>query len=228
MDLVCQRSWPTLWYELAKRPLFQGLDLFMIGPFLGQHDVPYQQDELWLNLEERSTSQFQVHLFENSVIKGRRWIVVRLLFETRNVIHNLVINCTDPLWVDAKRQVNQQWTEETTEHSPDFWLLACVECPRQRGRIVSDIEDYKMGVICDGRCPNNMERGAIVDYDCHKFKYIDQHKHPIIVVAPESEGTLHHFIRETNVPPKFLSDGKSSSAFQQTVSNCCCKRRLRD
>ncbi len=53
MDLVCQRSWPTLCNELAEGPLFQGLDLFMIGPFLSQHDVPHQWDELWLNLEER-------------------------------------------------------------------------------------------------------------------------------------------------------------------------------
>jgi hypothetical protein len=69
MDLVCQRSWPTLYSELAEQPLFQGLDLFMIGPFLGQHDVPYQRDELWLNLEERPMSQLRVHLFENGVIK---------------------------------------------------------------------------------------------------------------------------------------------------------------
>jgi hypothetical protein len=72
MDLECQRSQPTLCNELAKRPLFQGLALFVIGPFLGQHDVPYQQDELWLNLEERTMSQLWVHLFENSVIEGRR------------------------------------------------------------------------------------------------------------------------------------------------------------
>ncbi len=72
MDLVCQRSRPTLCNKLAERPLFQGLDLFVIGPFLGQHDVPYQQDELWLNLEERTMSQLQVHLFDNSVIDSRR------------------------------------------------------------------------------------------------------------------------------------------------------------
>ncbi len=62
------RSQPTLCSELAERPLFQGLDLFVIGPFLGQHNVPYQRDELCLNLEE----QLRVRLFENGVIKGRR------------------------------------------------------------------------------------------------------------------------------------------------------------
>jgi hypothetical protein len=72
MDLVCQRFWPTLCSKLAKQPLFQGLDLFMIGPFLSQLNVPYQQDELWLNLEERTMSQLWVRLFENSIIKGRR------------------------------------------------------------------------------------------------------------------------------------------------------------
>jgi hypothetical protein len=44
----------------------------VIGQFLGQHDVPYQQDELWLNLEERTMSQLQVCLFENVVIEDRR------------------------------------------------------------------------------------------------------------------------------------------------------------
>ncbi len=43
----------------------------MIGPFLSQHNVPYQKDELWLNLEERTMSQLQVHQFENDVIEGR-------------------------------------------------------------------------------------------------------------------------------------------------------------
>ncbi len=186
MDLVCQRSWPTLCSELAERPLFQGLDLFMIGPFLSQHDVPYQQDELWLNLEERTMSQLRVHLFENGVIKGRRWIIVRVLFKTRNVVCNLVIDCTDPLWVDVKRQVNQQWTKETSEHLPNFWSLAHVECPRQSGRVVGDIEDYRLGILCDGRCSNNMESGAIINYHRHKFKNLDQHKHTIVVVGLES------------------------------------------
>jgi hypothetical protein len=49
-------------------------------------------------------------------------------------------------------------------------LLARVECPRQSRRIVGNVEDYKMGIVCDGMCPNNMESGAIVDYHCHKFK----------------------------------------------------------
>ncbi len=80
-----------------------------------------------------------------------------------------------------------------------------------------------MGIVCDERCPNNMESGAIVDYHCHKFEYFDQHKHAIIVVAPESECMLNHFIRETNVPPESQSDGKSSSAFQQTISDCRCR-----
>jgi len=52
MDQVFQRSWSTLLNELAERPMFQDLDLFVTGPFLGQHNFPYQRDELWLNLEE--------------------------------------------------------------------------------------------------------------------------------------------------------------------------------
>jgi hypothetical protein len=64
-------------------------------------------------------------------------------------------------------------------------LLAHVECPRQSGRIVSDVEDYRMGIVCDGRCPNNKESGAKVDYHCHKCKYVDQHKHVVIVVGLE-------------------------------------------
>ncbi len=183
MYLVCQRSRSTLCSEFAERPLFQDLDLFVIRPFLGQHKVPYQQDELLLNLEERTMSQLRVRLFENCVIKGRRWIIVRVLFETRNVIRDLIINHTDPLWVDAKRQVNQQWTKETSKHSPDFWLLTHVECPRQSRRVVGDVEDYRMGIVCDGRCLNNMESGAIINYHRHKFNTVDQHKHAIVVVG---------------------------------------------
>jgi hypothetical protein len=37
-----------------------------------------------------------------------------------------------------------------------------VECPRQSVRVVGDVEDYRMGIICDGRCPDNMESGAII------------------------------------------------------------------
>ncbi len=43
-----------------------------------------------------------------------------------------------------------------------------------------------MRIICDGRCPNNMESGAIVDYHHHKFKYVDQHKNAVVVVGLES------------------------------------------
>jgi hypothetical protein len=107
-------------------------------------------------------------------------------------------------------------------------LLAHVECPRQWGRIASDVEDYKMGVVCDRRCPNNMESGAIVDYHHHKLDYVDQYKHAVLVVAPELECTLNHFIRETNVPPESQSDGESPSSLQQTIPNCCCKRHSRD
>jgi hypothetical protein len=103
-----------------------------------------------------------------------------------------------------------------------------VECPRQRGRIVGDVEDYRMGIVCDGRCLNNMESGAIVDYHHQKLEYIDRYQHAVIVVAPESECTLNHFIQKTNVPPESQSDGEFSSTFQQTIPNCRCKRRSRD
>ncbi len=61
-----------------------------------------------------------------------------------------------------------------------------MEHPRQIGSIVVDVEDYRMGIICDGRCPNNMESGAIVNYHHHKFKYVDQHEHAIVVGGLES------------------------------------------
>ncbi len=57
-----------------------------------------------------------------------------------------------------------------------------------------------------------MESSAIVDYHHHKLEYVDQYKHAVIVVAPESECTLNHFIQETNVPPESQSGGESSSA----------------
>jgi hypothetical protein len=52
-------------------------------------------------------------------------------------------------------------------------LLAHEECPKQSGRVFGDVEDYRMGIVCGGRCLNNMESGAIVDYHCHKLKYVD-------------------------------------------------------
>jgi hypothetical protein len=73
-----------------------------------------------------------------------------------------------------------------------------------------------------------MESCAIVDYHHQKFKYANQHKDAVIVVAPELECTLNHFTRETNVTPESQSDGEFSSAFQQTISNCHCKERSRD
>ncbi len=48
-----------------------------------------------------------------------------------------------------------------------------MKCPRQSERIVSDVEDYRMGIVCDGRCPDNMESGATVDYNPDEFKYVD-------------------------------------------------------
>jgi hypothetical protein len=56
-----------------------------------------------------------------------------------------------------------------------------------------------MGIICDGRCPNNMGSGAIVNYHRHKFENIDQHEHAVIVVAPELLCNLTNFIWEIKV-----------------------------
>jgi hypothetical protein len=73
-----------------------------------------------------------------------------------------------------------------------------------------------------------MESGAIVDYHHHKFQYVDQHEHLVIIAGFELECMLNHFVRETNVPPESQGDGKSSSTLQQTISDCCCKGRSRD
>jgi hypothetical protein len=56
-----------------------------------------------------------------------------------------------------------------------------------------------MGIVCDGRCPNNMECGAIVDYHCHKFQYLYQHEHAIVVAGFELECMLNHFSQKTIV-----------------------------
>jgi hypothetical protein len=40
----------------------------MSWPFLGQHNFPYQQDYLWLNLEERALSQLGLRL-----VSGAGW-----------------------------------------------------------------------------------------------------------------------------------------------------------
>jgi hypothetical protein len=64
-------------------------------------------------------------------------------------------------------------------------LLARVECPRQSRRVAGDIEDNRMGIVCDRRCPNNMESGSIINYHHYKFKNVDQHKHAVVVVGLE-------------------------------------------
>jgi hypothetical protein len=69
-----------------------------------------------------------------------------------------------------------------------------------------------MGIVCDGRCPNIMESGAIVDYHRHKFQYVDQHKHAIVVAGFELECTLNHFVRERNVPPESQDDKNPPSS----------------
>ncbi len=79
---------------------------------------------------------------------------------------------------------------------------------------MSNGEDYRVVIVCDGRCPNYMESGAILDYHRYKFKYVDQHEHAVILVGLELECTLNQFIRETNLPPESQGVGKSSSAFQ--------------
>ncbi len=74
-----------------------------------------------------------------------------------------------------------------------------------------------MGIVCDGRCPNNMECGTIVDYHHHKFQYINQHEHAVVVAGFELGCTPNHFVQKTNVPPESQGDGESSSALQQTI-----------
>jgi hypothetical protein len=65
------------------------------------------------------------------------------------------------------------------------FLIARVECLRQSRRVVGDVEDYRIGIVCDGRCPNKMESGTIINYHHYKFKNIDQHKHAVVIVGLE-------------------------------------------
>ncbi len=112
-----------------------------------------------------------------------------------------------------------KWIEETSKQASNLWSFARVKCPRQCRRVVSDV---------DGRCPNNMESGTVVDDHCHKRKDIDRYKLAITVVAPGVECMLNKFIWETNVPPESQFNWESSSAFQGAISNCHSKRRTRD
>jgi hypothetical protein len=61
-----------------------------------------------------------------------------------------------------------------------------MECPRQSRRVVSDNEDNRTGIVCDGRFLNNMESGAIINYHPYKFKNVGQHEHAVVVVGLES------------------------------------------
>jgi hypothetical protein len=71
-----------------------------------------------------------------------------------------------------------------------------MECPRQSRGVVCDVEDNIMEIVCDRRCPNNMESGTIINYHHYKFKNVDQHKHASVVVGLESQCTLNNFIQE--------------------------------
>ncbi len=86
----------------------------MTWPFLGQHNRPYHGDELGLNLKERTVIHLRVGLFESSVIEIWGRISVRLLFQARNIIGNLVIGGANPLGVDSEGRIDQQLAEETS------------------------------------------------------------------------------------------------------------------
>jgi hypothetical protein len=103
-----------------------------------------------------------------------------------------------------------------------------VECSRQHQRVVGDVENYRIGIVCDRIHPDNMESRTVVDYHYHKLKDVDQYKLAIIVAAPETECTLNHFFRETNVPPESQCNWEPSSVSQGTISNCHSKSLTRD
>jgi hypothetical protein len=72
-----------------------------------KHNFLYQQDELWLNLEERAISQLRVHLAKGGIIRRMKQ-VSRSFFCSRYVVGNLVVLGANPLVVDPHWGVDKE------------------------------------------------------------------------------------------------------------------------
>jgi hypothetical protein len=81
--------------------------------------------------------------------------------------------------------INNEQKKQASTHL-NFDRLHMWSVQDKAERIAGDVEDYRVGIVCDGRCPNNMESGAIVDHHRHKFQCVDQHEHAIVVAGFES------------------------------------------
>jgi hypothetical protein len=143
--------------------------------------------------------QAQVPLFERRVIKGMRWISGGFLFYSRNGISKYVFLCTNPLWVDAKRQIYQQLIEEMGKQATKLGTFAHVDGPIWQGNIVCDVEEDRMRIVRDEGCLGKVKSGAVVYNHCNnledKWAY-SPHCHSW------SRGTLNAFVRETGKPQK--------------------------
>ena len=136
--------------ETAKQPLSQFLYLGRTWPLLWQHNLPYQQEQLWLKLEERAVIQLWVSLRKQWLIKRWMWVIIEwILFEARNIVSYHVGLCADPLWIDAKWWVDQKQTEEPGEETANLGLSAGATSPAQQRSVVGYIEEDWVWVVGD-------------------------------------------------------------------------------
>ena len=64
--------------------------------------------------------QLRVGLFQGCVIEmGGRIGVSIFLFKSRYIVGDIIVDCTDPLQINAEGRIYQQGTKEAAEQTPD-------------------------------------------------------------------------------------------------------------
>ena len=112
-------------------------------------------------------------------------MLLEQFFETRYVVGDLVCRSADPLGVDAKRQVDQEQAEEECKTVTNFITPACACGPAESQRIVGDVEEDWVWIVCEVGGSYHMEGGNIVDDNSDELKDVDGDECSVIVVGFE-------------------------------------------
>jgi hypothetical protein len=84
-----------------------------------------------------------------------------------------------------------------------------VEGPVQCRRVVCDVKENRMRILCDGSCLDNVKCGTVVYDHRDKLKDTDSDERTICIVAFEAKRRLNDFAWETMMPPKSLERGRN-------------------
>ncbi len=101
------------------------------------------------------------------------------------------------------------------------------QCPVESGRIIGNIEDDRMRVVCDLGGRNHVQDCAVIQDDRNKLKDIDGDRLIIRVITHVEQRVLLDLIWEIQMPPELEGYGVSSSSVQAGIAECCCHWRLR-